>query len=77
MFVVRKKSFFFEKGNISLYLKIIIHKYRYDFVVKQKSEVKNVLKEIGTYTCIEVRTFCSRVIEYGGEFDNEEIRKIL
>lgn len=52
-------------------------KYRYGFVIKEKSDVKTVLQQMITHTKQQGHTIKELLSDNGGEFDNDEVKSIL
>lgn len=52
-------------------------KYRYGYFLKQKSEVKDSLKEMLIHAKCQGHTVKTLISDNGGEFDNDDVRKIL
>lgn len=67
----------FKKKRYLVALKDSYTKFRYGFLVREKSEVKNVLTQIITHAKTQGHSIKELLSDNGGEFDNEEVKRIL
>lgn len=67
----------FAKKRYLVVFKDSYTKFRYGFVVKKKSEVANVLKEMLAHAKKQGHSIKELLSDNGGEFDNEEIKFFL
>ena len=67
----------FRKKRYLVVFKDSYTKYRYGFVVREKSNVKTVLQQMVAHAKQHGHSVKELLSDNGGEFDNEEVRKIL
>ena len=67
----------FQKKRYLVVFKDSYSKFRYSFVIKQKSEVKTVLKEMLVHAEKQGHNIKELLSDNGGEFDNAEVRDLL
>ena len=67
----------FTKKRYVVVFKDSYTKYRYGFLVQEKSDVKTVLKEMISHAKNQGHVIKELLSDNGGEFDNKEVRTIL
>lgn len=67
----------FNKKRYLVVFKDSFTKFRYGYIVKEKSEVKTVLKHMIEHAKSQGHSLKEFLSDNGGEFDNEEVRKTL
>lgn len=67
----------FRKKKYLVVFKDSFSKYRYGYIIREKSEVKNALKEMIEHAKTQGHKIKEFLSDNGGEFDNEAVRKIL
>lgn len=67
----------FQKKRYFVIFKDSYTKYRYCYFIKEKSEVKEVLKQVLAHAKTLGHTIKEFLSDNGKEFDNEEVREIL
>lgn len=75
MFVVHSNNLF--RRNDTFVFKDSYTKFRYGYIIKEKSEVKNVLKYMLTHAKTMGHSIKELLSDNAGEFDNEDIKKTL
>lgn len=67
----------FQKKRYFVLFKDSFTKFRYGYIIREKSEVKTVLKHMLAHAKVLGHSIKEFLSDNGGEFDNEEIKAIL
>lgn len=67
----------FQKKRYLVVFKDSFTKFRYGYLMKEKSEVKNMLRKMLSHAKTAGHSIKEFLSDNGGEFDNEDVREIL
>lgn len=67
----------FQKNRYLVIFKDNYTKFRYGNIIKEKSEVKEVLKDVIKHARMQGHSIKELLSDNGGEFDNKEVQEIL